>query len=82
MEEQKPTNSRCTCYELTVNIYALKFISLQESFDLKQHVQSPTHRCGHNLDLVITRTNSGALGISDVCGLEQPYQIIKLFTLI
>ena len=31
------------------------FLALIDSFDLKQHVCSPTHRAGHILDLLITR---------------------------
>ena len=31
------------------------FLPLIDSFDLKQHVCSPTHRAGHILDLLITR---------------------------
>lgn len=31
------------------------FLALIDSFNLKQHVCSPTHRAGHTLDLLITR---------------------------
>ena len=31
------------------------FLALIDSFNLKQHVCSPTHRAGHSLDLLITR---------------------------
>ena len=34
---------------------AADFLSLIESFGLKQHVSGPTHRTGHTLDLVLTR---------------------------
>ena len=34
---------------------AADFLSLIESFGLKQHVSYPTHRTGHTLDLVLTR---------------------------
>ena len=33
---------------------AADFLSLIESFSLKQHVSGPTHRTGHTLDLVLT----------------------------
>ncbi len=36
---------------------ASRFCSLLGSFDLAQHVCQPTHRDGHTLDLVITRTS-------------------------
>ena len=34
---------------------AADFLSLIELFGLKQHVSGPTHRTGHNLDLVLAR---------------------------
>ena len=34
---------------------AADFLSLIESFGLKQHVSGPTHRTGHTLDIVLTR---------------------------
>ena len=34
------------------------FLSLLESFDLTQHVNFPTHKLGHTLDLLITRCGS------------------------
>ena len=33
------------------------FLGLIDSFNLKQHVFSPTHRAGHTLDLLITRAD-------------------------
>ena len=33
------------------------FLALIDSFNLKQHVCSPTHRAGHTLDLLITRVD-------------------------
>ena len=41
------------------------FKKILETFDLIQHVQGPTHRCGHTLDLMITRKNDNIL--SDCC---------------
>jgi ribosome biogenesis protein Nip4 len=37
------------------NVNAKKFHDILESFNLKQHVSSPTHNRGHILDLIITR---------------------------
>ena len=54
------------------NTQAVRFISLLDSFGLKQHVVSPTHRGGHILDLVITRDDCVALEVSNICVLEQP----------
>ena len=34
-----------------------KFMDLQETFSLLQHVSGPTHQSGHTLDLVITRSS-------------------------
>ena len=36
---------------------AMKFQSILESFNLKQHVTVPTHSRGHTLDLIITRSD-------------------------
>ena len=35
---------------------ATKLHNLLESFNLKQHVPTPTHSRGHTLDLIITRS--------------------------
>ena len=32
------------------------FLNLLDTFSLKQHVRSPTHRLGHTLDLILTRS--------------------------
>ena len=56
----------------TENIQAVRFITILDSFGLKQHVVSSTHRDGHILDLVITRDNCTPLHVSNVCVLEQP----------
>ena len=37
---------------------SLNFLSVLENFDLKQHINFPTHNRGHTLDLFITRQNS------------------------
>jgi hypothetical protein len=49
-----------------------KMTALLQNFGLKQHVESPTHSCGHILDLVISKDNTQlvhsvfvAEGISD-----------------
>ena len=34
-----------------------KFMDLQETFSLSQHVSGPTHQSGHTLDLIITRSS-------------------------
>ena len=36
---------------------ALKFLDLLSSFNLHQHIDVPTHKDGHTLDLIITRSN-------------------------
>ena len=37
------------------NPHTLLFNEILTTFNLQQHVNGPTHRCGHTLDLVITR---------------------------
>jgi hypothetical protein len=39
------------------NYYASRFKCLLDSFSLTQHVTEPTHKDGHTLDLVITRSS-------------------------
>ena len=34
---------------------ARRFLDLLDTFNLKQHISTPTHRSGHTLDLIITR---------------------------
>ena len=36
---------------------ALKFLDLLDLFNLRQHIDVPTHKDGHTLDLIITRSN-------------------------
>ncbi len=36
---------------------ALRFLDFLTSFNLKQHVTGSTHKCGHTLDLIITRND-------------------------
>ena len=43
---------------------ARRFLECLESFNLQQHVNKPTHRCGHTLDLVIT--HKGTHMLSDI----------------
>ena len=49
-------------------MWPLKFLDLLKTFRLKQHVNVATHRCGHTLDLVITRSDDdlvSSLNITD-----------------
>jgi len=39
------------------NLNAMKFLDLITSADLRQHVNGATHRLGHTLDLLITRSD-------------------------
>ena len=41
--------------DVATNGNAVKFLSVIESFGFQQHVKTPTHRCGHLLDLILTR---------------------------
>ena len=41
--------------------FASSFQSLLDNFDLNQHINSPTHKHGHTLDLIITRNDSSIL---------------------
>ena len=38
--------------------YVASFLTLLDTFDLKQHISTPTHSSGHILDLLITRNSS------------------------
>ena len=40
----------------STNTDTIKFNKILESFNLQQHVNGPTHKKGHTLDLIITRT--------------------------
>ena len=42
--------------------YSKKFMDLQETFSLSQHVSRPTHQSGHTLDLIITHSMRHGLG--------------------
>ena len=37
--------------------HAMRFLDLIDAFNLKQHIDVPTHRSGHTLDLIITRAD-------------------------
>ena len=39
----------------TSNLDTVKFNKVLESFSLVQHVNGPTHKKGHTLDVIITR---------------------------
>jgi hypothetical protein len=41
-----------------------QFINLLTSFDLKQHMNAPTHHLGHTLDLLITRSESNSVSLA------------------
>jgi hypothetical protein len=41
--------------DVATNSNAAKLLSMIESFGFQQHVKTPTHRCGHLLDLILTR---------------------------
>ena len=45
---------------------AQRFLRLLETFNLKQHINVPTHRSGHTLDLVITRSDENVASKFDV----------------
>ena len=34
-----------------------RFLNILDSFKLCQHITGPTHKCGHSLDLLITRSD-------------------------
>jgi hypothetical protein len=44
---------------------ALKFLDLVESFNMTQHVLPATHKLGHTLDIIITRSSEPP--VKDVC---------------
>ena len=43
--------------DVATDAHAGKLCDILSSHSLLQHVKSPTHRCGHTLDLLITRDN-------------------------
>jgi len=51
-------------YDNKSNKYSKQFIDILEVFDLKNHINEPTHNKGHTLDLIITRQSYS--GISNV----------------
>ena len=55
----------------TADAYAAQFGSLLELLKLKQHAVVPTHRCGHILDLFISRKDSEALKVNKLVVSEQ-----------
>ena len=62
----------------TTDTTAANFLSLLESFDLKQHVPSCTHRAGHTLDLVITRDAEcilNAISVDDSSEISDHYTV-------
>ena len=46
--------------------YAIKFLDLLNFLGLAQHVKTPTHRCGHTLDLIITREINSLIGTTPI----------------
>ena len=45
---------------------AIKFLDLLDSLGLAQHVKTPTHLCGHTLDLMITREINSLIGTTPI----------------
>jgi Reverse transcriptase (RNA-dependent DNA polymerase)/Endonuclease-reverse transcriptase len=45
--------------------YSTSFLDLLETFNLKQHINFPTHISGHTLDLLITRSTSTLVSAID-----------------
>ena len=45
---------------------AIKFLDLLDFLGLAQHVKTPTHRCGHTLDLIITREINSLIGTTPI----------------
>jgi exonuclease III len=64
---------------------ALQFLSLLDTFGLVQHINVPTHKKGHTLDLVITRDGDSLVsnilvnppGISDHCPIHFKIDLVK-----
>ena len=54
----------------TVNSLSDSFTNILDANGLKQHVDQPTHRKGHTLDLVITRDTSGLLRSAPVISIS------------
>ena len=50
----------------TSDAVAANFLGLLESFDVRQHVHSYTHRAGHTLDLVISHSAESILNVTSV----------------
>ena len=58
---------------------------LLSPYDLEQHVQSPTHKAGHILDLMITRSSENIISdvtvyepqLSDHCGVKAQLHLVK-----
>ena len=48
----------------TSDAVATNFLGLLESFKLRQHVHIYTHRAGHTLDLVISRSAESILNVT------------------
>src|SRR5579872_648550 len=48
-----------------VDTYSTSFKTFLETFDLKQHISSPTHTSGHILDLFITKSTSSISGLTE-----------------
>jgi len=62
----EPTSSYAGCMIVgDVNVYledatstqVIRLVSLLDGFGLHDMVRQPTHRCGHRLDVFITRTD-------------------------
>ena len=53
-------------FDYTSAAVAANFLGLLESFDLRQHIHSFTHRAGHTLDLVISCSAETILNVTSV----------------
>ncbi len=56
-----PDAALCTDSEKQSKQSASKFMDILSSFGLQQHINGPTHRSGHTLDLLITRCDDNVL---------------------
>lgn len=54
----------------------LKFGELMNTLGLKQSVTGPTHRCGHTLDVVISRENDNLVGNTHVLDLISDHALV------
>ena len=65
-------------YDDTAHHQTNRFKSLLMGFSLKQHVSEATHKCGHILDLVISRENDLVLNSSVKDCLISDHKVVEL----